>query len=354
VLAISCTPQKKTTTSSQSTINNIFTDKLDSYLESRAKSKRFNGNILIAQGDSILYRKSYGLAQRQFAIPNSDSTKFLIGSITKPFTAYAVLLLVQQQKLTLNSTLDKFFPSFPNAQNVTIHHLLTHTSGIRDYHVLSNWRADSKRDITPQYVVKRMAEQPYRFEPGTNFRYSNTGYILLGLIIEQVTQQSFASFLQDAIFTPLGLDDTGVINNNTIVLYLAEGYTSTLRTTRRADYINYNQPFASGNMYSTPYDLCKFTQAVMNSTLLPIDVTEQIFTNNSGRYGYGWGIRSFTSKACGHHGGMNGFIGSITYIPESKMFLCFLTTDDNTPKYSITEDIVALVTGNLKAARISN
>ncbi|MEM6264939.1 MAG: serine hydrolase domain-containing protein [Bacteroidota bacterium] len=319
-----------------------ISQKLDAYLDAHVANNQFNGNVLISKGDSVVYFRSLGMADRAFGIPNDDSTKFLIGSITKPFTAYGILLLAQQGKLSLKDRLSTYFPDFPHADRITIEQLLTHRSGLTDYHAFPDWKAKSKGDITPQQTLDQVAEKPLIFEPGSKFSYTNTGYIFLGLIIEQVSGRSFEAFMQQEVIIPLGLKYTGVASNEQVIPHLAEGYTTNPRETQKADYINYRQPYASGNMYSTPWDLWKFTQAVMNHTLLPSETTERIFNNSV--YGYGWGIRTFDRvKAYGHHGGMNGFTGSITFLPEEAYFICFLTNDDNTPNYTLSEDLVSMV-----------
>ena len=141
------------------------------------------------------------------------------------------------------------------------------------------------------------------------------------------------------------LENTGIIDNESEVTNLAEGYTTTPRESTQAEYINYNQPFSSGNMYSTINDLLKFTKSVMNGHLISIEKTKEIFESGA-YYGYGWGIRNFDGlKAFGHYGGMNGFVGSLTYISKEEYFICFLTNDDNTPKVRLTSDLVAILQG---------
>jgi CubicO group peptidase (beta-lactamase class C family) len=326
--------------------NEINVDKVEQYIKAHFNNSKFNGNVLITKGDSVLYSNSFGLTDRESNIKHTDSTKFLIGSITKPFTALAILILEKEGKLNLEDKLSKYFPSFESAAKITIDQLLTHTSGIADYRILSDWKADSKSDnTTPHSTVAKMSKKPLLFEPGERFRYSNVGYILLGLIIEKVSEQSFANFIQEKILTPLELKNTGVINNKSIVSNLASGYITNPRETLKAEYINYKQPFTSGNIYSTTHDLWKFTQAVMLGKLISVEKTEQIFESGP-NYGYGWGIRNFEGiKAYGHYGGMNGFVGAITFIPEGEYFIYLLTNDDNTPKVRITTDLVSMILG---------
>jgi CubicO group peptidase (beta-lactamase class C family) len=316
------------------------------YLNAHAFNRKFNGNALIAKGDSIIYSKSFGLADIDRHVPNSDSTIFLIGSITKPFTALSILILVDQGKLSLDDPLAKFFPEIKVASKITITHLLNHTSGLQDYRSFPNWEKEGLSDATtPMTNVVKLYNAPLLFEPGEQFRYCNNGYILLGLIIEQVSRNSFASFVQEEILHPLALENTGVIKNDTIVEDLAVGYSSSPVEIEKAKYINYAQPFTSGNMYSTTEDLWKFTKGVMGSALLTEELTAKIFSSGQ-YYGFGWGIRNFDGiKAYGHYGGMNGFISSVTYFPSDSTFICLLTNDDCTPKARITSDLVTIMQG---------
>lgn len=330
----------------QKTDSPIINGKIDNYIKSWHDNSKFNGNLLISKGDSILYSNSFGLANRELGVNNTDSTKFLIGSITKTFTALAVLILEEEGKLRLSDKLSKYFPEFQSSDRITINHLLTHTSGISDYKILADWKEDSKSDsTTPQITVSKMSDQPLLFEPGKKFRYSNVGYILLGLIIEKTSETSFENFIKEKILDPLGLRNTGVIDNKTIVPNAANGYKTNPRETFKAEYINYNQPFTSGNMYSTTNDLLKFTRSVVDGILISKEKTKEIFESGE-YYGYGWGIRNFDGiRAYGHYGGMNGFVSSVIYIPKEEYFICFLTNNDNTPKVRITADLIALLQG---------
>jgi len=320
-------------------------DQVDEYILAHVSNKRFNGTVLLAHKDSILYHRSFGFANRETQHLNADSTIYLIGSVTKPFTAMAVLLLEQQGKLSLEEKLSTYFPSFPRAEEVTIAQLLTHTSGIPDYHQLPDWEAESQSDhITPEITVQNVAQLPYRFEPGSRFRYTNTGYILLGLIVEKASGQTFTDFMQTNLLDPLQLTHTGIITNGHQLPGLANGYSTTPKETVKAKPINYRQPFTSGNMYSTTTDLWKFARAVVDGKLLPPEKTAAIFQSGKGSYGFGWGIRNFENiVGYGHHGAMNGFVGSITYLPDSEHFICFLTNDNNTPRYTLNEDLVHLL-----------
>ena len=332
--------------SNEKSNENSLTEKVNTYLSRLHENGKFNGSVLICKKDSVIYSSAFGLANRELSKPNNDTTTYLIGSITKPFTAMAILLLEKEGKLELSNKLSAYFPYFPKSDSVTIEMLLTHTSGIRDYHYLPDWVEISKLDRTPEYTIDRVAELPYDFEPGTDFKYTNSGYILLGLIIEKVIGLSFEEYIKTKIIEPLELTNTGIIDNRKMVDGLANGYSTNLKTSEKAEYINYYQPFSSGNMYSTTFDLWKFTKAVMKNKSLTEEKTKSIFTSGLGSYGYGWGIREYDSVlAYGHLGAMNGYVGGITYIPEGEYFIAFLTNDDNTQRYTVAENLVKIVTG---------
>lgn len=321
-----------------------WSEAVETYLNAVHANGQLNGSVLIAQGAEINFEWFGGFANRQFQVPITDSTCFLIGSITKTFTAYGILVLEHHKKLSLSDPLSTYFPDFPQSEDVTILQLLNHSSGIRDYHFFKDWKVRSKTDLTPKQVIDQVATNPFRFDPGTQFRYSNTGYILLGLIIEQVSGLSFEEYIAQAIVQPFQLQQTGVIRHSLVFPNLAEGYTSTPYNTHRAEYINYNQPFASGNLYSSPRDLWKFTRSVLESRLISPEKTKLIFTPGLGSYGLGWGIRDFNgTKAYGHRGAMNGFTGSITYLPDSNIFIAVLSNDDCTPIQTTMRDVVALL-----------
>jgi len=327
------------------TPENPLKDRIHAQLKAYSKNNRFNGSVLITRGDSTLYHEHFGWANRGKRVPISDSTVYLIGSITKPFTALAILQLVNEGKLSLDQKLSDFFPKFPGADGVSIEHLLNHQSGIKDYHSFSKWEELSqKRDYKAAETLDWYNHDVYRFEPGQGFRYSNTGYILLGLIIEKLSGMSFKSYIDSAISQPLALHHTGVYQN-TPIPHLAKGYRSLFDSIRTASYINIQQPFSSGNMYSTPQDLRRFTRAVFKESNPQKQHIKTILEGE--RYVFGWGIRDYTdsSRAIGHIGAMNGFCGSITYYPDEDLFICILTNDDNTPKYTITEQLSRLMHG---------
>ncbi|MEZ4805623.1 MAG: serine hydrolase domain-containing protein [Bacteroidia bacterium] len=320
-----------------------WVDSIDLYLNAMGENKHFNGQVLIGNSKDKLFFKSYGFSDRENKVGISDSSKFLIGSITKTFTAACILILQEQGKLSIKDSLYKYFPDFKRSKDISLENLMMHTSGIRDYHELNTWKSESMQDLPVDYTISQLSKSSLRFEPGSDFRYSNTGYILLGLIIEKVSGLSFEAFLQKEILSKLSLKETGVIENDKDISNLAKPYKSTPRGVKPADWINYKQPFTSGNMYSTCTDLKTFTYAIVENKLLPTKYNELIF-NTKEPYGFGWGTRQFEDYvAFGHHGAMNGYSGSITYLPQDDVFVCFLTNDDNTPRNKVFNDLIKML-----------
>jgi len=343
----SCTnPNKKLSEPSQ----NLKT-KVDEYLLSLAQNNKFNGVAIISKNDSILYKGQMGFANRKSKKAFSDSSIFLIGSITKTFTATSILLMVDAGKISLNDQLSLFFPDFPKANQVTIKQLLTHTSGIRDYHEFKNWKKQSQfKSLTPKQVIDSILINPFRFEPNEKFSYSNSGYILLGLIIEKVSGLTFSEFITQNIAKPLQLSNTGVCINGAEPNQLVEGYRTNPKGVYNPDWINFNQPFSSGNMYSNLADLKVFTQALFKGKLISKELVELLKFDNSGSYGFGWGIRNIDSlRFYGHMGAMNGFVGAINYLPEEDLFIGYLTNDDNTPRSTVSNNLTKLAKGKIVA-----
>lgn len=281
------------------------------YLE----AAHFQGTALLAKDGKVLLAKGYGLANREHGVPNKPETKFRLGSITKQFTAAAILQLQEKGKLSVHDKIAKYVPDTPPAWSaITIHHLLTHTSGIPNYTDPAEYeRRMRERPGTPLAFVRRFRELPLDFQPGHKFSYSNSGYFLLGVIIEQVSGQTYEDYLRRNIFEPLEMRDTGYDHPETILPNRAAGYTAEPNP-RNADFLDMGQPYAAGSLYSTVLDLYKWDRALYTTKVLTKPSIDAAFTPNPHewgpgiRYGYGWGITGIGgTKAVGHGGGINGF-----------------------------------------------
>ena len=217
---------------------------MEEVVQSYVKSGKFMGSVLVARGDDVLMSKGYGMADLDGKIGNDASTKFRLGSLTKQFTAASILLLEERGKLKVEDPVKKFLPDAPAAwDKITIFHLLTHTSGIPNFTSFPEYRGSEALPTTPEKLVARFRDKPLDFEPGTEWRYSNSGYVLLGYLLERITGQKYADFLQANIFSPLGMKDSGYDSNTADIPHRAIGYELGRNGPVKAGYIDMSIPF---------------------------------------------------------------------------------------------------------------
>ena len=304
-----------------------ITPQADPLVAGYVKQNKFSGTVLVARNGKPVFRKGYGLANREWNIPNDPQTKFRLGSITKQFTATAILQLVEAGKLNLEDPVSKYYTASPAAwSKVTIHHLLTHTSGIPSYTDLPGFfGTQSMTDRTPAEIVKLTEDKPLDFEPGTKFKYDNTGYILLGYIIEKVSGQKYADYLRAHIFDPIGMHDTGYDTAREIIPHRAAGYNNTGMTWINAPYLAMSLPYAAGSLYSTVDDLLLWDQALYAKKPLTAASLEKMYTPFKDNYGYGWFIDNKSKhRRIDHQGGINGFNTIIVRYPDDKVTVIVL------------------------------
>lgn len=287
---------------------------------------QFNGSILVAEKGKIIYEKGFGMANMEWAVPNQPDTKFRIGSITKQFTAALVLQLVEEGKIKLDGKITDYLPDYrkDTGEKVTIHQLLNHTSGIPSYTSRPEFFAEYSRNPygVPDFV-KQFASGDLQFEPGSKFNYNNSGYSLLGAIIEKVTGKSYETVLAERIFKPLGMTNSGYDHHSSLVQKRASGYQKTPDGFVNAAYLDMSIPYAAGSIYSTVEDLFKWTQALHEDKVISADSKKLMFTPGQGSYGYGIRITDESigktdqkTKIIGHGGGINGFNSLMTRAVE--------------------------------------
>lgn len=311
--------------------------RMDEYMTRANKIRQFNGAVLVAENGKVIYKKGLGLANMEWNVPNEVDTKFRLGSITKQFTATLIMQLVEQGKLKLDGKISEYLPDYRKdvGDKVTIHHLLTHTSGIPSYTGMPNFFAEVSRDpYTPTEFVKKYASGDFEFEPGTKFRYNNSGYFLLGAIIEKVHGKPYEQVLKENVFDPLGMKNSGYDHHDTILNKRAAGYEKTPTGYRNAPYLDMSLPYAAGSLYSTIEDLLLWDQALYTDKLISAKSKELMFKPFLDNYAYGWGIHKVTlaqSKetlnSVEHSGGINGFSTLLVRYPERKQLIVLL---DNT------------------------
>jgi CubicO group peptidase (beta-lactamase class C family) len=307
---------------------------IDAFFATYYDAGLFNGSVLVAENGKVILRKGYGSADFEWQIPITPETKFRLGSITKQFTATLILQLVNERKLTTDARLSDVLPYYrkDTGGRITIEHLLTHTSGIPSYTGLPNFMSEvSRNPYEVRAFVEKYCSGDLEFEPGSTFRYNNSGYFILGAIVEHITGKSYELVLKERIFDPLGMSASGYDTTRTLLPKRARGYTQRLSGVINADYLDMSLPYAAGSLYSTVDDLYAWDQALYTEKMLPAALKEQMFTPRLSNYGYGWVIRKQPIGAgkaerttIGHGGGINGFSTLITRIPEDRHLVVLL------------------------------
>ncbi|MBD2753469.1 serine hydrolase [Spirosoma validum] len=329
-------------------------EKIDALVRQYVSNRQFNGSILVADKGKVILKKGYGMANMEWNIPNTASTKFRLGSITKQFTSMLIMQLVEQGKLKLDGKITDYLPDYPKAtgSKITIHHLLTHTSGIPSYTSFPKFFETMSRDpYTPDAFVKKFSDLPLEFEPGSRFSYDNSGYFLLGVIIEKVTGKPYADVLKEAIFDPLAMKDTGYDLAGPIISKRASGYEKRSEGYVNAPYLDMSIPYAAGSLYSTVEDLYHWDQALYTDKLLADSASKTtMYTPFLNHYAYGWGVGNIavgqlkdSLLLIEHSGGINGFNTLISRIPADKRLVVLLNNTGGAPLSAIRKNILSIL-----------
>jgi CubicO group peptidase (beta-lactamase class C family) len=320
-----------------------YSKELDKYMQAQMNVKGFSGAVLVMQHDKVLLKKGYGLADREWNVANTADTKFRIGSITKQFTAACILQLVELGKLSLSDRLSKFFPDFPKGDSVTIHMLLSHTSGIANYTDLPGFENVEKLSWSKDSMISFFKNKPYTHSPGTKFKYSNSGYFLLGCVIEKVSGQSYKTYIQNHIFNVLDMNNSGVDRLDSIIPMHARGYSKEKNTFRNAALISMEWPFSAGVLFSTTEDLYKWDRALNDTTILSASSKQKMFTPGKGNYGYGMITDSLENHYRNwHNGGIPGFLSNISRYPNDDVCVIVLGNTDISLSNTLSiSDVVA-------------
>jgi len=294
LMLTSCAGPSVSTDQPQTLTPEDLSSKLDHMMGALAEEDSFTGAVLVARNGEILLSQAYGWADREKRLPNTPQTKFRIGSVTKQFTAMAVLLLQAQGRLNVHEHVCTYIPECPAAwQEITIHHFLTHTSGIPNFTSFLDYGKLKARHSTPEQTIARFKDKPLDFQPGEKYRYSNSGYIVLGYIIEQASGQPYELYLQQHIFEPLQMTSSGYDHNDGS---LATGYTGAKSRWKKADTIDMSIPFAAGALFSTLEDLYRWDQALYTDQFASQESLDLMFNphvkiGGDESYGYGWVFR---------------------------------------------------------------
>jgi len=289
--------------------------------------------VLVMKDGMPLLRKGYGLANLELGVPIRPEMVFRIGSITKQFTAVGILMLVKEGKLALDDEITRFLPDYPtHGQKITVETLLTHTSGIQSYTDMPSWLALWRKDFTVPELVALFKNEPMRFKPGEKWEYDNSGYILLGAILEKVSGKSYADFVRQRIFEPLGMKHSYYGADEPIIPGRVTGYEKRDHGFVNAAYLSMTQPYAAGSLLSSVDDLALWDAALYTDKLVPRALLERAWTpyrlenGSSTGYGYGWGIWQYEGhRVVEHEGGINGFATSGMRLPDDHVYVTVLS-----------------------------
>jgi CubicO group peptidase (beta-lactamase class C family) len=319
--------------------------RMGTLVQSFVSDKRFMGSVLAAQNGRILLDKGYGFANLERKIPNAPSTKYRLGSLTKQFTAASILLLEERGKLNVDDPIKQYLPDVPAAWGkITIFDLLTHTSGIPNDTELPEFKASMKLPTTPEKLIAQFRDKPLDFPPGQYWRYSNSGYILLGSLIEKLSGQSYAEFVRDNIFIPLGMKDTGYDTESPSIVPRAMGYEK--GTLADAEYINMSQPFSAGGLYSTTGDLLRWERGLFGGAVLTPNSLKKMTTAYKSDYAFGlWSRERNGHHVIEHGGSINGFGAWLAYYPKDKLTIVVLGNVQHGPSDEIAANLASLAFG---------
>lgn len=314
------------------TFDQIFTEK---YPENGP-----GATVLVAKKGTVIYRNAFGKASLENNITMQPEHVFEIGSITKQFTAVSILMLEEEGKLNINDKITKYIPTYPNGENITIFHLLNHTSGIKSYTDIPDLESFGKTDKTPLEIIEFFQSQSVDFAPGEEWRYNNSGYIVLGHIIEEITDMSYEDFIQQRIFDKLGMKNSYYGSKSRIIKNRASGYQPNEDGFKNATQISMTIPYAAGSLMSCVDDMLLWNNAIHNNTLIKASSKAKAHTNtslNNGaltNYGYGWQINELNNKrSIEHGGGIFGFVSQGVYIPDEDIYVIVLTNaNGNSPQ----------------------
>jgi CubicO group peptidase (beta-lactamase class C family) len=315
----------------------------DKMLSEQFKPGETGCAALVAKNGQIIYNKAFGMANLELNVPMQPDMIFRIGSITKQFTAVAILQLMEQGKLSLQDDITKFIPDYPTqAYTITIENLLTHTSGIKSYTSISDYFKNVRKDMKPEEIIDMFKNQPMEFAPGTKWNYNNSGFFLLGYIIEKITGKTYAEYIQENFFTPLGMTSSCYGSDTRIIKNRASGYQQGNDGPENSDYCSMTQPYSAGAIMSTVGDLYKWHQAVHSYKLVKKETIDKAFTeyklaNGEGTgYGYGWFLSQLQgSPTIEHGGGIYGYLTSSIYLPEEDVFVAlFSNSTGKAPEFT--------------------
>lgn len=338
LIALSCTSEKNKTL----TTSNKLTTTIDSIMSSHFLSSAPGAAIIITKEDEVIYAKGFGMANLELEVPMTSEMIFRLGSITKQFTAVSILMLEEGGKLNVKDDIRQYLSDYPtHGKTITIENLLTHTSGIPSFTSLPNFLEIEQTKYTTNEILDLFKNKPLEFEPGEHFTYSNSGYNVLGAIIESVSGMTYEEFVETQIFEKLGMHNSFYDHPEEIIKNKILGYDKDSLEYKRADYMTMCAPFSGGGLRSNVHDLAIWNQAIHKGKLISTEKLARAFMPfklNSGElsnYGFGWFSDSFLGHQLIHHsGGIFGFVTSGFYFPKEDIYIAILSNNTSSdPEY---------------------
>ena len=330
---------------------------LDALVKAAFVPDRPGGAVLVVKDGTVVYRKAIGMASMELGVPLQPDSVFRLGSITKQFTAAAVMLLVEDGKIALTDPIEKYLPGYPTHGHViTVEHLLTHTSGIQSYTSIPGWFPTRIRaDLSLQELIDGFKKEPMQFAPGERYAYNNSAYVILGAVIEKAAGDTYEGVLTKRIFEPVGMTNTFFGSNEPVIMRRAQGYTEDHGVVKNAAFLSMTQPHAAGSLVSTVDDLAKWDAALIAGKVLKLTSLQRMATpytlKDGSRTGYGYGLQVGTLRgreAVEHGGGINGFSTHAISLPAERIYVAVLTNSDapKVPPGFLARRLAAIAAGS--------
>ena len=333
-----------------------FEFKVDSLLSQIFKDKNGPGGVfMVAKNGKPIYQKAFGNANIELGIKMQTRNVFQLGSMTKQFTAIAILMLVEQGKIDLQKPISTYIPDYPMGDKIMVHHLLTHTSGIKDFTKMKSLNQIAQQNLSPKQMVDFFKNEPVDFNPGEKFEYNNSGYVILGYLIELVSGDTYENYINKNIFQKIGMKHSRYASDVAIIKDRAYGYQQKTSAYVNKTAICFSIPFSSGALMSTVDDMLLWQNALNNQLLLKSETIKKAFTRyklNCGEifnYGYGWHLKDIDGIATREHGGsIFGFKTMGVYIPDQDIYVLGLSNCDCNSPTQVVKDIAELALKTFK------
>lgn len=321
----------------------MLEDQLRKWIERYEENGYLHGTLLIASNEEILLNKGFGMANWEHKVPNQPASKFRIGSLTKAFTALAIFQLQERSLLNIDDSIGIYLPNYPQGENITIYHCLTHSSGIPNYTSFPDfWTTTMRLPSTLYQLIDSFKDHPLNFKPGSRFDYSNSGNVVLTAIIEKVSDRAYGDYIREEICDPLGMENTGCDDGITVIPNLASGYSYWEEPIHSA-YADLSFPLGAYGLYATTEDLFLWDKALKSNRLLNKDQTKKMFAAHHGSYACGWMVSDKLGRKCVHHfGDISGFSSNFLRFVDEEVTIIFLSNMAVTPVTLLTEEIAKI------------